>query len=169
MVDLSPDTGIVATYPPNEVSRASGRYSGDGAPPSCAVWCLAVVRNRGDGAPPSCAVWCFSPMRWRGRHRHGRVEPPLDRKQRRGTGRAGFARAAGVGLPERSEPAGPQGAERVPPEHGVAAGGSRLSRPMAHAGTHDQREGRAPARPETAWATRVRSCASSSSVGVFLK
>ena len=59
--------------------------------------------------------------------------------------------------------------ERVPPEHGVAAGGSRLSRPMAHAGTHDQREGRAPARPETAWATRVRSCASSSSVGVFLK
>ena len=59
--------------------------------------------------------------------------------------------------------------ERVPPEHGVAAGGSRLSRPMAHAGTHDQREGRASARPETAWATRVRSCASSSSVGVFLK
>ena len=30
-------------------------------------------------------------------------------------GRAGFARAAGVGLPERSEPAGPQGAERDPP------------------------------------------------------
>ena len=29
----------------------------------------------------------------------------------------GFARAAGVGLPERSEPEGPQGAERVPPKH----------------------------------------------------
>ena len=126
-------------------------------------------RSQEGCASPSCAVWCFSPMRWRGRHRYGRVELPLDRKQRRGNGRAGFARAAGVGLPERSEPAGPQGAERVPPEHGVAAGGSRLSRPMAHAGTHDQREGRAPARPETAWATRVRSCASSSSVGVFLK
>ena len=36
-----------------------------------------------------CAVWCFSPMRWRGRHRHGRVELPLDRKRRGASGRAG--------------------------------------------------------------------------------
>ena len=32
----------------------------------------------------------------------------------------GFARAVGVGLPERSEPEGPQGAERGPPVVGYA-------------------------------------------------
>ena len=46
-------------------------------------------RSQEGCAPPSCAVWCFSPMRWRGRHRYGRVELPLDRKRRRGNGRAG--------------------------------------------------------------------------------
>ena len=29
------DRPYVATYPPNEVSRACDRYSGDGASPSC--------------------------------------------------------------------------------------------------------------------------------------
>ena len=36
------DRPYVATYPPNEVSHASGRYCGDGA--------LAVVWHCGDGA-----------------------------------------------------------------------------------------------------------------------
>ena len=35
-------------------------------------------------------------------------------KQLQNLGRDRFARAVGVGLPERSEPAGPQGAERTP-------------------------------------------------------
>ena len=71
----------MATYPPNEVSRASGRYSGDGA---LAVVCRMAPRRR---VPYGAFPLCDGEGAIATEIGNGRVELPLDRKRRGGSGR----------------------------------------------------------------------------------